>query len=45
MRQLRVEALQWSVGGYCALIGVLMLLAPHLFNNPRYAALPVHLSG
>src|SRR5262245_18943937 len=45
MRQLRVESLQWSVGGYCALVGVLMILAPHLFTSPRYAALPVHLSG
>src|SRR3954462_14444965 len=45
MRQLRVESLQWSVGGYCTLIGVLMIVAPHLFNSPTYAALPIHLAG
>src|SRR3954470_13517198 len=45
IRQLLFETLQWSVGGYCTLIGVLMILAPHLFNSPTYAALPIHLSG
>lgn len=45
MRQLRVESLQWSVGGYGTLIGVLMMLGPHLFNSPTYGALPLHLSA
>jgi signal transduction histidine kinase len=35
---LAVEPLQWCLGLFCALTGAFMLVAPHQFESPPYAA-------
>jgi len=44
MRRLRIEVLQWAVGAFCAFVGAVMLVAPHQFSSPAYAALQPHLT-
>ena len=39
MRELRIDTLRWAIGGFCAVIGALMLVAPHQFGSPAYATL------
>ncbi|MBI3978028.1 MAG: hypothetical protein HY331_07575, partial [Chloroflexi bacterium] len=39
MRAIRVGTLQWAVGTFCGMIGSLMLIAPHQFSSPIYAAI------
>lgn len=42
-RDMRIGALQWAVGVFCAATGVLMLVAPHQYPLPEYATLRPHL--
>ncbi|MCC7449855.1 MAG: PAS domain S-box protein [Anaerolineae bacterium] len=44
MRRLRIEVLQWAVAAFCAFTGAVMLVAPHQFSSPAYAALQPHLT-
>jgi hypothetical protein len=39
MTTIRVQALQWTVGVLCALIGMLALVTPHQFSAVTYAIL------
>jgi PAS domain S-box-containing protein len=39
MRGMRIGPLQWAVGALCAVVGALMLIVPHQFEAPEYAAL------
>src|SRR5262249_2134337 len=41
---LAVDTLQWSLGLFCAVLGALMLVAPHQLNGPGYAAIASHLT-
>ena len=43
MKPVRIGSLQWLVGSYCAVIGTLMLVAPHQFAPAAYAALKPHM--
>ena len=43
LRDIRVGTLEWAAGAFCALIGALMLIAPHQFEGPAFAALRPHL--
>jgi signal transduction histidine kinase len=38
-RRLRPATLRWGVSVFCALIGTLMLIAPHQFGGPSFAPL------
>jgi len=38
-----VGTLQWTVGAFCAMLGALMLVAPHQFGTAHYTALQPHL--
>ena len=40
----RITTLQWAVGVFCALLGTLMVVAPHQFSGPLFTALSGHLS-
>src|SRR5437867_4063276 len=37
MNATRIGTLQWATGVYCALLGALILVAPHQFRTPDYA--------
>ena len=39
MDRLSAESLRWTLGPYCAFVGAFMLVAPHRFTAPVYAAL------
>lgn len=39
MTQFKISPVQWGAGGYCAFNGLLMLVTPHQFLSPSYAAL------
>src|SRR4051794_31842233 len=43
VKAVRIGTLQWLVGAFCAVIGELMLVAPHQFAPAAYAALKPHL--
>ncbi|MBA2447697.1 MAG: response regulator [Chloroflexi bacterium] len=43
MRDFRIDTLRWAVGVFCAVIGALMLVAPHQFAAPSYAPLRPYL--
>jgi diguanylate cyclase (GGDEF)-like protein/PAS domain S-box-containing protein len=43
MMRFMIRPLQWGAGGYCAFSGLLMLVTPHQFLSPGYAALQAHL--
>ena len=34
----QITTVQWAIGIYCALIGALMLVAPHQFSGPLWSA-------
>ena len=36
---LRISSLQWAVGGFCTVIGALMVVAPFQFHSPAYTGL------
>ena len=38
-RRLRPALLRWAVGVFCALVGTLMLIAPHQFAGPTFVPL------
>src|SRR5919199_261458 len=40
---MRIGTLQWVFGGVCAVIGALMLIAPHQFAAATFAHLQAHL--
>lgn len=40
---IQVQTLEWMVGGFCAIIGALMLIAPHQFAIPAFSALQPYL--
>ncbi|MEA2692260.1 MAG: hypothetical protein QOJ16_1647 [Acidobacteriota bacterium] len=42
---LSVDTLEWSLGLFCALVGALMLVAPHQFGDPSYAFIAPYLAG
>ena len=44
-RRLRPALLRWAVSVFCALIGALMLIAPHQFAGPSFAPLRPWLTG
>lgn len=37
--ELGLWTLQWAIGGFFAIVGMMMLVAPHQFNSPPYAAI------
>jgi signal transduction histidine kinase len=39
MDRLSAESLRWTLGPYCAFVGAFMLVAPHRFTAPVYAAM------
>ncbi len=39
MDRLSAESLRWTLGPYCAFVGAFMLVAPHRFASPVYAAM------
>jgi signal transduction histidine kinase len=39
MDRLSAESLRWTLGPYCAFVGAFMLVAPHRFAAPVYAAM------
>lgn len=39
MRRFKIAPVQWGAGSYCAFNGLLMLVTPHQFLSPGYAAL------
>jgi PAS domain S-box-containing protein len=41
---IRLSALQFGVGGFCAAVGALMLVVPYQFATPAYAALQSQLA-
>lgn len=43
MHTIRVNTLQWMVAGFCAIIGALMLVAPHQFASPAFTPLQPYL--
>ena len=43
MHRTGTATLQWLVGLFCAVIGTLMLVAPHQFTAAAYSALKPHL--
>ncbi len=41
----RISTLQWAIGTFCAIIGALMLLAPHQYSGSSYTVLQGWLPG
>jgi signal transduction histidine kinase len=39
LQGMRVGRLQWAIGGFCAAIGILMLIVPHQFSGSAFAPL------
>jgi len=44
VRQIRADSLRWVVGILYAVMGTMMLVAPHLFSGPIYATLRPHIA-
>jgi signal transduction histidine kinase len=44
-RRIRPALLRWAVGVFCALVGALMLIAPHQFAGPTFAPLRPWITG
>src|SRR5438874_5082732 len=42
MRDVRIGSLEWAIGTYCAVVGALMLVVPHQFDEVVYAAIREH---
>ena len=40
---MRISSLRWAVGAFCAMLGALMLVAPHQFSSAHYAPLQADL--
>ncbi len=43
LRDMRIGTLQWVMGVFCAITGILMVVAPHQYRIPEYAALKPYL--